>query len=73
MSNGMLITQLSSSFYEDTGFYRLAEYKSDTITWGGGSGCSFLNSTCTGTNFSEFCSADSKDACSFDYSGVSSC
>ena len=44
MSNGMLITQLTSSFYEDTGFYRLAEYKSDSTTWGGSDGCLFLSS-----------------------------
>ncbi|CAK72834.1 unnamed protein product (macronuclear) [Paramecium tetraurelia] len=73
MTGNFLITDFTFELFQDTGFYRIAEYSPDKALWGKNKGCDFANSQCQGGTFSEFCSVDQAKSCSFYKSGVSKC
>ncbi|CAD8138790.1 unnamed protein product [Paramecium pentaurelia] len=73
MTGNFLITDFTFQLFQDTGFYRIADYSPDQPLWGKNKGCEFANLQCQGGNYSEFCVGDSTKGCSFYKSGVSKC
>ncbi|CAK83329.1 unnamed protein product (macronuclear) [Paramecium tetraurelia] len=69
----IMITTLTLMFLQDTGFYQLAEHKTDQIYYGKHQGCDFLQRRCDNHQFTEFCQIENQKGCSFTNSGVGSC
>ena len=69
----MILSKLSLTFLQSTGWYKVDMERAEKLDWGRGAGCNFLNSECISTNFSEFCENQGQNMCSKDRMSKSRC
>jgi len=60
------ISEFSLAFLEGSGWYQVNYDMADPLQWGKGEGCAFVDGTCFGTQFPEFCSDFGATGCTFD-------
>ncbi|CAD8047317.1 unnamed protein product [Paramecium sonneborni] len=73
LTGNLLITDFTFQLLQDTGFYRLSDYSPDQNQWGRFKGCNFVENYCNNSNFTEFCTQENVESCSFEKSGQSIC
>ncbi|CAD8142973.1 unnamed protein product [Paramecium octaurelia] len=72
MVSDFVLTDFTFQLLQDSGYYRLADYKPDILTWGEGQGCSFYDSMCE-SDFPEFCADEGSVGCAITHNGVGVC
>lgn len=72
-SPNRVYSNFTLALLESTGWY-LPNYEyAQEIYWGKGKGCTFVEKTCEGDLFTEFCYTSDKSGCTFDNIGKSRC
>ena len=78
MTGKPILSGLTLSLMEDSGWYKIDFTKAEALIWGNGRGCKFLDFTCS-TTFPEFCPAPDPNlsssfyGCSPDFSAKTYC